>query len=692
MKRLIYIPLIGLLSVQLTLNLPAFALFRESHVATDDNILMVTTDSEAGQFGSALESGDFNDDGYSDLLVASPFYSDEEREWVGKVEIVWGGVDSTIDRTSYIGISEGEQLGSSVATGDFNGDGIDDIAMGAYNALYGEVRTGKVYVIEGISHLVSPMSSRDFAYDRPDSRLNGNRSDNGLYGLSMFAADLNADGFSDLLVGSPGASGPSSSNVGAVFFHRGSESGLSKFSSKTRYGGVEGGMYGSSVAGGYLNADDEADLVVGSHVANKGEILSAGAVYYIQNFLDKSDSIKTKKYIYGKATNQWLGFRLGIEDLNNDKLDDLVVSSFPFRGNGGQASVQAYYGGNEFYTEFADLTINNPIGSSLLGADLEFSDLNNDGYVDIVSGAPSVDFRQNDDSGRVYVVYSTGGSFNANYSLAAGDLGSVIVGNEVDDWFGYSVEALDFNGDDIVDLAVGARYANGEVSVNDGAVYLLIGDGDKFGEVRVSLEVNDDEIVTRGEFISTVVNSFNLANEKANYVSSCYDYLEFCLFNFMAASYFDGISLEPELILYPDVPVGADHYEEINLATILGIVNGYLGEPESPFHPELAVTRIQALKMIFGATDLVKPLYRFELEDQMGDEGLGSQSSYFADIEPEIDYMWWYPRYANFAVEAGIVEPSDIFRPDDLISKSELEDMILETLEYLKMSDEEIES
>jgi hypothetical protein len=692
MNKSIYISLIGLISIQLTSALPAFALFRESHVATDNNVVKITSSSEAGQFGSDIESGDFNADGHMDLLVASPFYSAPEKEWIGKVEIVWGGVDKSIDRTSYTGVSKGEQLGSSLAVGDFNGDGIDDIAMGAHNAFYGEIRTGKVYVINGVSHTLSQMTSRDFAYDRPDVRLNGNRSSDGLYGLSIYSMDADSDGYSDLLVGSPGASGPSKKNVGAVYYYKGGDNGLSKFSTKTKYGSYPGEMFGASVVGGFLNGDTKADLVVGSQLADYGDIVDTGAAYYFQNFLEKSNE-EIKKTIYGDASNQWLGFRLGVADLNNDYKEDLIISSFPYKGELSDSRVEVYYGGAEFYTEFADINISSPHGSSLIGADLEFADLNNDGVIDIATGAPSVDLRNDGDPGRVYVTYSENGGFITDYTIKNGDVGTAIVGNEVDDWFGYSLEALDFNGDDIMDLAIGARYANGDVSVNDGAVHILIGNGDKFGEEKIHLAVGDESVVSRGEFIGTVVHSFNLEHEREIYLDNCYSYLEFCLFNFMAASYFDGISLEPDLLLYPDVAIEDEYYDEINLATVLGIVNGYLGEPESPFHPELPVTRIQALKIILGATNLVKPMYKFELEDKLGGEDeLSSQSSYFVDIKPQIGYMWWYPRYSNFAADSNIVALDENFRPDDLISKTELDDMVSRTLEYLKTIDEENES
>ena len=141
------------------------------------------------------------------------------------------------------------------------------------------------------------------------------------------------------------------------------------------------------------------------------------------------------------------------------------------------------------------------------------------------------------------------------------------------------------------------------------------------------------------------------------------------------------------------VDVNHVYYEDINLATMLGIINGYMGEENSPFHPEINVTRIQALKIILAAAELVPFKYRFELLDELGsEEALTSQKTPYEDIDTKVSSMWWYPRYVNFAYKNGIINDQDYLRPNDNITSSELNIWVAKTLEYLNRSNEKIES
>lgn len=159
------------------------------------------------------------------------------------------------------------------------------------------------------------------------------------------------------------------------------------------------------------------------------------------------------------------------------------------------------------------------------------------------------------------------------------------------------------------------------------------------------------------------------------------------MFNFTAISSYNDIQLEPELILYPDVRPGSEFYEDINLATMLSLVNGYLNEKGTPFHPDLPVTRIQALKIILSATDLVPYLHQFELANLLGaEENISKQKSVFSDVSAKISSRWWYPRYVNFALENDIIDKGELFRPDENITIEELDDMVNRTLQYLKRS------
>ena len=117
---------------------------------------------------------------------------------------------------------------------------------------------------------------------------------------------------------------------------------------------------------------------------------------------------------------------------------------------------------------------------------------------------------------------------------------------------------------------------------------------------------------------------------------------------------------------------------------MLGLVSGYVDEPSTPFKPDDYITRIQALRIILSANQLVKPLYKFELIQLLGDSSkISAQYSSYKDINPSIPGMWWYPRFTNFAYENKLAGSSQYFRPDDYITKDEFDSMMKSTIELL---------
>lgn len=182
--------------------------------------------------------------------------------------------------------------------------------------------------------------------------------------------------------------------------------------------------------------------------------------------------------------------------------------------------------------------------------------------------------------------------------------------------------------------------------------------------------------ISRGEVISKVVRTFDLAHTKQAFLTSCDAHLEDCFFVFSTMSRFNNISLKP-LILYPDVSPAYRYYEDINVASKLGIIHGYLGEKNSPLHPRQAMERMEALKVILEAAQLIQWKDRFELVAELGSEqAVKGQQTVFKDIDATQEGMWWHPRYLNAAIKEGIISPANYFRPHDLISKEEFYAML----------------
>ncbi len=672
---------------------PAFAgeLSYESFISLESSVFELEGTFEGGQFGAEIISGDFNNDNNDDLLISAPFTSKEDSNWTGSVKLIFNNNEEEESSMLYFGDKSGDQLGTSLSVGDFNNDGIDDFAMGAYKAhLSDDQRVGKTYVVYGKTDMEA--TDIDFNKNAADLEIYGENDGDG-FGLSLSSFDVNNDGFDDLLVGAPFASSKNQFNSGLVYVYLGSKNGLSDNADMLFLGQTSNESFGSSIEGGDLNGDGINDVVISAYTADVGELEQAGKVYIYFGGPDLDEYIEIPgQVINGTIQKGWLGFDLAIADLNIDNKDDLAISRFPYASDRDLANVSIYFGDSYIDSEEIDILINEPMGESLLGSKIILEDLNADEVPDIILGAPGISKSKSVDEGDVYIIYSSENAFKSSYSILNKEIDSFIHGENPDDWFGFSFEVLNINNDEFKDVAIGSRYSDTDESVNNGKVFVLYGDDDKFGKLMLDLDLEGD-FVNRGAFVSIIINAFDIENTKEAYLNDCCNFIDFCLFNFMAMSSYDDISLSSPIILFPDVDENHSNYEDINTATMLGIINGFMGEENSPFHPELNVSRIQALKIILAAADLVPFKYKFELIDELGsEEALTSQSNPYLDVDAAISSMWWYPRYINFAYENSIINDSEYFRPNDNITSSELSEWTSKTLEYLNIENEKTES
>lgn len=655
----------------------------ESYSLLESSKMELSGDFRGGQFGSSIEYGDFNGDGLTDMFIGSPFASTSNRQWNGAMTIVFGASSDGSSRFSLYGENAGDQLGTSLAVGDFNGDGVDDIAMGAFNALVDEDRKGKVYVMygeepeEGGSVHTSDHFG-DFALNRSDVVLEGAVVD-GKFGISLLTADLNGSGFDDLIVGS--------SDVVYVYF--GGERGIGSDPDLIIRGELPDEKFGISLAVGDFSGNGKKDLAVGAYTADVENREQVGKVYLYSDVADQANPVTSSThYLKGYYEKSWFGFDMDSGDVTGNGVDDLLVSSFPYGGEHRNAGVYLYYGGQNFPKKtLADVIIDEPIREVLPGASVILRDFNGNGKADIVIGAPAIRRIGGSGLGKVYIIFSGDEPLRRHYRLKTRTDLNIIHGENEGDWFGYGLNGFDLNGNSINDLVVGSRHSNTLDGITRGKVFVFWGSNGPFGRI---FPADGSTVVTRGELVKIVIDSFDLRLREAGFLDSCYSHKEFCLFNFIAMSSFDDIVLETEMTLYPDVPPEHPYSDYINDATVLGLVNGYLNVENSPFMPDNPVSRIQALKVILGAADLVPNKYEFELANKLGGYAeLLSQFSFFADIDAKISSMWWMPRYVNFAVENGIVEDADHFFPHDEITLHELNDWIMRTLSFLIEENEE---
>lgn len=164
------------------------------------------------RFAASLAAGDFNKDGCDDLAIGSP-YEDEIAVDTGIVHVLYGGNLglNTEEPAQYLaqgrdGIPDsreaGDTFGFALATGDLNGDGIDDLVIGVPYEDVGDVDTGMIHIVPGSANglhrdLARTLTQQTFATSSSNER-------NDHFGYSLVAGDFNGDGFDDLAVGAPG--------------------------------------------------------------------------------------------------------------------------------------------------------------------------------------------------------------------------------------------------------------------------------------------------------------------------------------------------------------------------------------------------------------------------------------------------------------------------------------------------------
>jgi len=219
-------------------------------------------------------AGDVNGDGYDDLIVGAYLYSNGQSG-EGRVYVYYGsgaGLGLTPPWTAESNQADAWFGVAAGAAGDVNGDGYDDVIVGAHQYDDGEVDEGRVFVYygsaAGLGSAPDWMAESDQAYSN--------------YGLAAGAAgDLNGDGYDDVIVGAFTYDG-GETDEGRAYVYYGSASGLSPAPGWIAESDQAGSSFGYAVsAAGDVNADGYDDVIVGAFFYDGGETDEGRAyVYY----------------------------------------------------------------------------------------------------------------------------------------------------------------------------------------------------------------------------------------------------------------------------------------------------------------------------------------------------------------------------------------------------------------------------
>ena len=437
--------------------------------------------------GTETYTGDFNGDGYDDLLFSAQNSDgpNQQRSNAGAAYVLFGGADfaarADIDLQAppddiivFYGATREDRLGLWVEGGDFNGDGFHDLLLGA-NQADGEgdrrINAGEVWIIYGRADMQTAYgAATDLAEPPADAtRIIGADYDD-LLGSCVWGDDLNADGYADAIVSA--GLWRASSGVGGLSF------GGAEAPSNLRYNSGETFV----IFGGPDLPGQTVDLA--ARIDEEGRPLD--------------DSITV---IYGPDANDLLGEEIATGDMDGDGRNDLVLGTLV--GDGAENNLDeageawVIYTHEPFAGQVFDLAEPQPgravviypdQADSKAGDTLRVDDLDGDGYADLFYGAPDYDAtgydgRVRPNTGMLAVILGQAGMLpNEDGRILLFDPPSglrvrFMIGPDDNDMMPYAMAIADMDGDGVLDIVPNAMGGDGvhNGQINAGEIFVISG-------------------------------------------------------------------------------------------------------------------------------------------------------------------------------------------------------------------------
>lgn len=405
-------------------QLPGVGLSSVGGQAFANEDLLFYVPAQGDTFGAAVVAGDFNGDGIDDLATGLPGDSgfvNDPLLGCGAVVVRYGApggrlagglADDFLNQLasgSPDPAESGELFGSALAAGDFDGDGIDDLAIGIPQNGAGVAHSGAVQIHYGRAGGIQ-LAGEHFLR-MGSNGVPGTPTQNDRFGLALVAGNFDGDAYADLAVGAPNDDVGAADSAGSVVVFHGGPNGLLPFS-------------------GYLISQNEVDI---------------------------ADTAEASEYF---------GYSLAAGDFDGSGHDDLAIG-VPLEDSLG--AVQVLFG-----SQWGLLFVNNQIyrraslGQAAVDSRFAWSlaagDFDGDGRDDLAIGDPALDFTVSgnlrQDVGALHVVYGSAAGPPNWFDLARTDFlhqGNLYgsTAQQESDGFGTALAAGDWNGDGRDDLAVG---------------------------------------------------------------------------------------------------------------------------------------------------------------------------------------------------------------------------------------------
>ncbi|MBK7305565.1 MAG: FG-GAP repeat protein [Chitinophagaceae bacterium] len=485
-------------------------------------ISIVESNNANAEMGASVASaGDVNGDGYSDVIVGAPGYSNGE---VGEGAIfLFNGSASGINTTP-VNTIESNQVnaffGYSVAcSGDINADGYSDVAVVFNRYSNGETNEGATFLYSGSLTGINTI---------PIAILETNQASANLSSVAS-AGDVNGDGYSDIIAGANNYSNGQSGEGGAFVYH-GSAAGLSTIPNNTPDDADQANAsFGRSVSSaGDVNGDGYGDVIIGAPNFDDGVNADEGRafVYYgsatglsanPNSIPDDADQAST---FFGYAV-------ASAGDVNGDGYGDIIIGApnYDDGANANEGRAFVYHG------SAAGLSVSpsgTPDDADQAAAAFGLSvspagDVNGDGYSDVIIGAPNYDDGANTNEGRAFVYYGSSTGLSASPNSTPDDA------NQLNATFGTSVSlAGDVNGDGYSDVIIGANQYDDGANTNEGGAFVYYGSATGLAASPSALIASADQIAANfgtavasagdvnGDGYSDVIIGANLYDDGVN--------------------------------------------------------------------------------------------------------------------------------------------------------------------------------